>query len=108
MQSVTTLTEENFQTFVDQSCALVDFYANWCGPCCALAPILEKLAKDGVVPIGKMDVDTEDAKAFLEQWEVRNIPTLLFFHNGTCIDRHVGSISEQDLVKKIAALKGNA
>ena len=106
MSLVKTLTEENFQTFVEQPLALVDFYANWCGPCNALAPILENLA--GTIPIGKMDVDTEDAKAFLEQWEVRNIPTLLFFQNGKCVDRHVGSISEHDLAKKIATLKGNA
>ncbi len=102
MNTVTLLTKENFNTFINnEELTLVDFWAPWCGPCRALAPILEKIATEKSVKIGKMSIEDEDAQPWVEAFQIRSIPTLLFFKNGKCIEVHTGMISEQDLWAKI-------
>ena len=101
-----TLTEENFQREVLESSqpVLVDFWAGWCGPCHSVAPTIEELAEvfDGTAKVGKVDVDEQEALA--RSFEVRSIPTLLYFLNGEVVDRTIGAASKEVLAGKLAAL----
>lgn len=80
---------------------LIDFGAEWCGPCKALAPIVEELSADYSerVNIGKCDVEENDDLA--AKYKIRNVPTIIFAKNGEEVDRHVGAISKVDLKAKI-------
>lgn len=83
---------------------VVDFWAEWCGPCKMLLPIVEELSKDfeGKVKIVKMNVD--DAENTPVKYGIRNIPTLLFFKNGEVVDKQVGAAAKPILAEKINAL----
>lgn len=83
---------------------LVDFWATWCGPCKAIAPIIDELADEfeGKAVVAKCNVDECDDLPM--QYGIRSIPTLLFFKNGELVDRHVGVASKADLAAKIQAL----
>jgi len=97
--SIVTLTQENFSQLVLQSPApvLVDFWAEWCGPCKMISPLLDELADeyDGKVKIGKVNIDEQQNLA--AEYGVRAIPTLLVFHNGQVTDQIVGARSKRDL-----------
>jgi len=97
--SIVTLTQENFSQQVLQSAApvLVDFWAEWCGPCKMIAPLLDELADeyDGKVKIGKVNIDEQQNLA--AEYGVRAIPTLLVFQNGQVADQLVGARSKRDL-----------
>jgi thioredoxin 1 len=97
--SIVTLTQGNFSEQVLQSPApvLVDFWAEWCGPCKMIAPLLDELADeyDGKVKIGKVNIDEQQNLA--AQYGVRAIPTLLVFHRGEVADQLVGARSKRDL-----------
>jgi thioredoxin 1 len=76
---------------------LVDFWATWCGPCKAIAPVLEQLATDfeGRLRVAKVDVDHNQSVA--QRYGVRNIPTLLLFKDGNVIDQRVGALNKRAL-----------
>ncbi|MGD0253192.1 MAG: thioredoxin [Verrucomicrobiota bacterium] len=97
--SIITLTQDNFSQQVLQSPApvLVDFWAEWCGPCKMIAPLLDELADeyDGKVKIGKVNIDEQQNLA--AEYGVRAIPTLLIFHHGEVADQLVGARSKRDL-----------
>ena len=103
---VLTLTEENFETEISTSTVpvLVDFWAEWCGPCRMLGPILDDLAKEqeGKVKVGKVNVDVSQELA--KQFSVKSIPMLLFFKDGKVADTVVGVQSKDALIKRLAAL----
>ena len=97
--NIITLTADNFDEQVIKSSTpiLVDFWAEWCGPCKAIAPILDELAGEyaGKMKIGKVNVD--DFQGLAAQYNVQGIPTLLIFKNGQVVDQIVGLRSKRDL-----------
>ena len=96
-------TDQNFQETVLKSdkVAVVDFWAEWCGPCRMIGPMVEELAKtyEGQAVIGKLNVD-ENPQVSME-YGVRSIPTILFFKNGEIIDKQVGAAPKIVLENKI-------
>ena len=87
---------------------LVDFWATWCGPCKMIAPILDEIAREqaGKVRVAKIDVDQNPALA--ARFNIRGIPTMILFHNGTPKETIVGLTGKQNIVSKIEALKAAA
>lgn len=89
------LTEESFQEQISRGVTLVDFFADWCGPCRAMTPILEKLAREvsGRATIAKLDVDSAQKTA--ASFQVTSIPTLILFKDGKEVGRLVGLRDER-------------
>ncbi|MGF7146159.1 thioredoxin 1 [Anaerotaenia torta] len=100
-------TDANFQKEALESDipVLVDFYADWCGPCKMVAPIVAELADEykGTFKIGKLNVDQEQATA--EKYRIMTIPTLMFIKNGEPVDKIIGLVSKQELQAKLDAHK---
>lgn len=100
-----TVTDANFAEIINtDKLVMVDFWATWCGPCRALAPIVEELAAEyeGKAVIGKCNVD--ECQDIPMQFGIRSIPTLLFFKNGQLVDKLVGAMPKTQLAKKIDSL----
>jgi thioredoxin 1 len=98
------LTEANFSQEVLKSDTpvLIDFWAEWCGPCKMIAPVVEELAKEyaGKLKVGKLDVDSHQAVA--TQYGIRSIPTLLVFKGGKVVDQIVGAVPKKVLTDKVS------
>jgi len=97
--NIVTLTTDSFDQEVLKSSepVLVDFWAEWCGPCKMIAPVLDELAGEyaGKIKIGKVDIDQHQSLA--AQYGVRSIPTLLIFKNGQVAEQMVGARSKRDI-----------
>ncbi len=97
------VTDETFDREVLQSDlpVLVDFWAEWCGPCRMIAPVVEALASEyaGRLKVAKVDVDANAQSAM--RYQIRGIPTLLLFKDGRVVDMRVGAVPKSELVRMI-------
>ena len=95
------ITKDNFEEIsASQLPVVIDFWAEWCGPCRMISPIIDELAGEyeGRAVIGKCDVDNNDD--IVGKFMVRNIPTIVFIKGGQVVDKQVGACTNADLVKK--------
>ncbi len=101
------LTDTNFQQEVINSdkISVVDFWAEWCGPCRAIGPVIEELSKeyDGKVKVGKVNVDNNPQVSL--NYGITSIPAILFIKNGEVVDKLIGAQPKSNFVKKIEAHK---
>lgn len=98
------ITDANFEEIIaSDKPVLVDFWAEWCGPCRMVGPIVEELATDydGKAVIGKVDVDTNPEVS--AKFGIRSIPTLLVFKGGEIVDKQIGAVPKNVLSQKIDA-----
>ena len=103
------INEASFEKAVLQSPVpvLVDFWAAWCGPCKMIAPLLDEIVKEseGRFRIAKVNID--DDPALMQRFNVRAVPTLLFFNGGELRDQLVGGASKKTILQKLTNLAGN-
>jgi len=101
-----TLNESNFDQELtqDDKPMIVDFWAEWCGPCKMIAPLLDEIAREkaGAVKVAKVNVDDNQSLSF--KYNIRAIPALLFFKNGQLRDQVIGVTSKKDLLSRLEAL----
>jgi len=99
---ITELNDSNFNTFIsDNELVLVDIWAQWCGPCKMISPIVDQLSIDfqGQLSVGKIDADYN--RDIVSELGVRNIPTIILYKNGEVVDRSVGSTTKEKLTEMI-------
>lgn len=97
------LTEQNFKDTVAKGKIMIDFWADWCGPCRILSPVVEEIASEqSEVSIAKVNVD--DYPELAGQHGVMSIPTLIFMKDGEVIDTSVGVVSKNVILNKISAM----
>jgi len=104
--NIVTLTDQNFQTEVIENAVpvMVDFSAEWCGPCKMLAPVIEELADEyaGRIRVGKLDIDNNHQTP--GQYGIQGVPTLIIFQNGEPVKKFVGLISKDKISEALDEL----
>jgi len=97
------LTDKNFKQEVLESDVpvLVDFWADWCGPCKMIAPLIEEIAQQyaGKVKVAKLNID--EGQSYASKYGIMSIPTMIIFKDGQAVDQLVGALPKKDLVAKI-------
>ena len=103
MKDLIEFTDANFEheVIASQSPVLVDFWAEWCGPCRAITPIVEEIAGQyaGRLKVGQVDVD--DAAGTATRFGIRSIPSLLFFKDGKVVDTIIGAVPKGEILRKL-------
>ncbi len=98
-----TLTDDNFEQEIEsaEGLAIVDFWAEWCGPCRLVGPIVEELAAEyaGKIKVGKLDVDSN--RKVSQRFGIRSIPSILYFKDGKHVDTVIGAVPKTHLQSKI-------
>jgi len=97
-------TEDTFDDLIQHPIVVVDFFADWCGPCHMLTPTLNRLAKS-MNDVRFIQVDTEIYTMLSESTDVKSLPTLCLYHNGVEVDRTLGYVSDYEFSTRINALK---
>ena len=104
--AILNLNESNFDRELtqDEKPMIVDFWAEWCGPCKMIGPLLDEIAREkaGVVKVAKVNVD--ENQSLSSKYNIRAIPALLFFKNGQLRDQVIGMISKKDLLNRLETL----
>ena len=102
-ENIVTVTDGNYESTVEKSeiPVLVDFWAEWCGPCRMMGPTVDQIAADydGKVKVGKLDVDSNQQTA--SRYGIRGIPTILLFKGGQIVEQKVGAIGKGDFQKML-------
>ena len=103
MKATIQLTNQNFDAEVLQATqpVIVDFYADWCGPCKMIAPALEEIAQEqtGLVKVAKVNVDEQSELA--QRYNIQSLPTLLYFQNGEVVNRLIGATGKKKILGKL-------
>jgi thioredoxin 1 len=109
MSGTISFTDDNFENEVTNSTVpvLVDFWAEWCGPCRALGPVIEEIAKEfnGRLKVGKLNVDENQKVA--QSYGIRSIPTVLIFKNGEQVNKIIGALPKNYIVEAIESALNN-
>ena len=95
------VTNKDFENIIsNNNITLIDFYADWCGPCKALSPIIDEIAKSEThIAVGKVNVEEE--KELATKYRVRSIPTMVIFKDGKEVNRLVGFLPKEEILAKI-------
>lgn len=95
------VTDQSFNEVISSnSLVLIDFYADWCGPCKKMNPILEELSNETGLLVGKLNVDENEVKS--QEYSVQTIPTMVLFKDGNPVHRIVGAMPKHRLTKELA------
>lgn len=105
-EAVTNVTGETFEKVVLQAdkLVMVDFWATWCGPCKIIGPVVEELAKEYEGKVTFAKVNTDENPDLASRYNIRGIPTLMFFKNGQIVDQLIGAVPKAQIKSKIDSL----